>query len=152
MDEIKWIQRYFDLACHVATWSKDPTTKVGAIVVGRNRRDIALGYNGFPPGVVDTPERYADRPTKYVFTQHAERAVLDNARFDLQGATLITTMFPCVECAKSIAAKGIVHLVTPKMPKPLPGEPSWRDLLLHSLTILKECDIQVTFVDLLTKE
>ena len=115
-------QRYLKLASHVAEWSKDPSTKVGAVIVGGDRREIALGYNGFPPGIDDTPERLAHKETKYAMTQHAERNVLDNARFDLAGATLYVTMYPCNECAKSIVAKGIKRVVCPP---PLDREP-WR--------------------------
>lgn len=118
--EDRWLRRYLSLAFLVAGWSKDPSTKVGAVVVGVNTGEIAIGYNGFPPGVADTEERLNDKPTKYAMIQHAERNVLDNARFDLRGAMLVTTMFPCHECAKSIISRGIK---TVACPPPLEREP-----------------------------
>jgi dCMP deaminase len=147
-EKFKWDQRYMALARHLADWSKDPTTKVGAVAVGFDPRRIALGYNGFPPGVEDAFDRYANRQTKNIYSQHAERNVLDNAGFDLTGGTLVTTVFPCVECAKSIASKGISRVVTPPPPAALPGEPGWRDLLQHSLVIFEECGIEVTYLEL----
>src|ERR1051326_2813900 len=54
----KWDRRFLELAKHVSSWSKDPSTKVGAVIVDANRRVVATGYNGFPRGVEDTPERY----------------------------------------------------------------------------------------------
>src|SRR5271169_4441773 len=112
-DDRKWVARWFALAEHVATWSKDPCTKVGAVIVGRSRRQVALGYNGFPEGIADTEERLHDKETKLRLTLHAERNALDNAAFNLRGATLICTMFPCLECAKSIVGKGIERVVAP---------------------------------------
>lgn len=106
-----WDQRYMDLAKHVAGWSKDPSTKVGAVLVGTNRRHISLGYNGFPHGISDSLQRLNDRTTKLRLVQHAERNVLDQTTFDTQGATLIVTRFPCSECAKSIISKGIARVV-----------------------------------------
>jgi dCMP deaminase len=145
-DQNKWDERYMWLAFHVAGWSKDPTTQVGAVIVGLNPRQISLGYNGFPPGVMDDPGRYADRKLKNILSQHAERNAMDNATFELHGATLITTAFPCVECAKSIASKGIIRVVTPPPPDPLPGEPGWRDLLQYSQDIFDECCIEVKWI------
>lgn len=106
-----WNKRYMELADHVSTWSKDPSTKVGAVVVGKNRRNISLGYNGFVRGIADTDERLNDRPTKLKLIQHAERNVLDQTTFDMAGSTLIVTRFPCSECAKSIISKGIARVV-----------------------------------------
>lgn len=145
-NETKWRERYMGLARHIAQWSKDPTTKVGAVIVGEDRRDIAMGYNGFPRGVRDLEERYADRPTKYLFTQHAERNALDNAAFDCRGGTLITTMFPCVECAKSMVTKGIVCLISEPVPEPV-AFPSWRDTIPVALQIFEEAGVVLHFVE-----
>lgn len=106
-----WDLRYMALALHVAQWSKDPSTKVGAVLVGLDRRHIALGYNGFPEGIVDSPKRLNDRDTKLRLIQHAERNVLDQATFDTNGATIVVTRFPCSECAKSIISKKIARVV-----------------------------------------
>jgi len=145
--EYKWFKRWHALACHVAEWSKDPSTKVGAVIVGSNTRQLAVGYNGFPPLVRDIPERYRDKPTKYKYTQHAERNALDNAQFSCEDGTMVTTMFPCIECAKSIISKGIKCVVTPPIPEPLPnGEWSWRDDCPLSLEMFDEAGVRVVWV------
>jgi len=135
----KWIDRYMALARHVAQWSRDPSTQVGAIIVGKNRNQIALGYNGFPVGVTDTQERLNDREVKYHLIQHAERNVIDQAAFDLEGATLVTTQHPCHECAKSIVSKRIKRVICP----PAPQREPWRKSSEWAALILLEADVEL---------
>lgn len=106
-----WNQRFMELAQHVAGWSKDPSTQVGAVIVNDNKQVLGLGYNGFPRGVHDCAERYNNRETKLLFVAHAERNALDNAA-SVEGATLYSTLFPCTECAKGIIQRGIKTVVT----------------------------------------
>ena len=107
-----WDERFLSLADHVSQWSKDPRTKVGAVIVDQKKRVISLGYNGFPRGVEDTPERYDDRPTKHLFVAHAERNALDNSPMSVEGCTLYVPLMPCSECAKSIIQRGITRVVS----------------------------------------
>lgn len=111
-----WDKRFMDLADHVAKWSKDPSTKVGAIIVNQNKQILSIGYNGFPRGVEDRQWRYDDREMKYLFVAHAERNAIDNAFTDIRGSTLYTSLCPCNECAKSIIQKGIARVVTKPPP------------------------------------
>ena len=111
-----WNQRFMELAQHVAGWSKDPSTKVGAVIVNDNKQVLGLGYNGFPRGVHDCAERYNNRDMKLMYVAHAERNALDNAA-SVEGATLYSTLFPCTDCAKGIIQRGIRCVVTTK-----PGE------------------------------
>lgn len=111
----KWDLRYLDLAKHVAQWSKDPNTKVGAVAVGYMGQILAQGYNGFPRGILDTPDRLNDRPTKYKFVVHAEMNVIYNATYNgvsLNGARLYVYGLPiCSECAKGIIQVGIEEVI-----------------------------------------
>lgn len=107
-----WDRRFLDLAEHIAQWSKDPRTKVGAVIVDEKKRVVSVGYNGFPRGVDDTSARYEDRETKHLFVAHAERNALDNAPLMVDGCTLYVPLLPCNECAKSIIQKGITRVVT----------------------------------------
>jgi dCMP deaminase len=107
-----WDQRFLDLAEHIAQWSKDPRTKVGAVIVDEKKRVISVGYNGFPRGVDDNPSRYEDRTTKHLFVAHAERNALDNAPLMVDGCTLYVPLLPCNQCAISIIQKGITRVVT----------------------------------------
>ena len=138
-----WDTRFLQLAELIASWSKDPSTKVGAVLVGKDRREIAVGYNGFPARVPDTPEWLADRETKRLLIQHAERNALDNALFNLAGATLYCTMYPCNECAKSIVARGVNRVVTRP---PMPREP-WMSSSSAAAKIMSIAGLQVDVVD-----
>jgi dCMP deaminase len=107
----KWIKRYLDLATAVALWSKDPSTQVGAVIVGDNGQIVSQGYNGFPRGVLDSDERYNDRPLKYKLVVHAEMNAILNALYNgasVKGCTLFVHNLPvCNECAKAIIQSGI---------------------------------------------
>ena len=108
----KWSMRFMELAEHVAGWSKDPSTKVGCVIVDQQNRVVSLGFNGFPRGVRDIDLRYLDKDTKYLFVAHAERNALDNAPLSVEGCTLYSPLLPCNECAKSIIQKGIAKVVS----------------------------------------
>lgn len=108
----KWSERFMHLAEHVATWSKDPSTQVGCVIVDKQNRVVSLGFNGFPRGIKDLDNRYEDKETKYLFVAHAERNALDNAPLSVEGCTLYSPLLPCNECAKSIIQKGITKVVS----------------------------------------
>jgi dCMP deaminase len=109
----KWELRFLELAHHVATWSRDPSTKVGCVIVDQRNRVLGMGYNGFPRGVLDLPERYADRPTKLSLTVHSEPNAILNSSGELDGASLFCTLAPCGECAKLIIQAGIGMVFCP---------------------------------------
>lgn len=113
MTDSHWHTRFLDLARHVATWSKDPSTRVGAVIVRPDRTIASVGFNGFPRGVEDYPDRYADRPTKYQFVVHAEANAILNAHGSVAGCALYSTLFTCNECAKLILQAGISQVVAP---------------------------------------
>ena len=112
MTDNKWHYRFLDLAEHISQWSKDPRTKVGAVIVNSQKQVISLGYNGFPRGVLDFEERYEDRATKHLFVAHAERNALDSSPMRANGCIMYSTHFPCNECAKSIIQCGIAEVYT----------------------------------------
>ena len=138
----KWHKRFYDLAVHVATWSKDPSTKVGACIVNADNQVLSLGFNGFPRGIFDFAKRYEDKETKYLFVSHAERNALDNAFGDTRGATLYTTLFPCNECAKGIIQKGIKTVVTPQ-----PDKTRTHNHYDVTIRMMREAEIQVLFIE-----
>jgi dCMP deaminase len=102
---------FLGMAQYVASRSKDPSTKVGAVVVRPNRTVASVGYNGFPRGVCDDPARYSDRPTKYLMVCHAEQNALHSASDDVSGSTLYCTLHPCAQCAGSIIQRGVARVV-----------------------------------------
>jgi dCMP deaminase len=139
---VDWDRRFLELCDHVAQWSKDPRTKVGACVVDNRKRVVSMGYNGFPRGINDSQERYSDRDTKLLFVAHAERNALDNAPLMVDGYTLYSTLEPCFECTKSIIQKGITKVVTYGPPN-LDGRFKW-DI---TRTMLQEAGIPVVYVE-----
>jgi len=102
------------LAHHVAGWSKDPSTKVGA-VVSSGRKVLGLGYNGFPAGTRDDRSLYSDRSEKYPRVVHAEMNALlqSNRVLASEDMTLYATLFSCADCAGAAINFGIRRAVFP---------------------------------------
>lgn len=110
----EWDRRWLEDALHNAQRSKDPSTKVGCVVVGEDQTMIAQGWNGFPRGVPDDPALLADRESRLRLTIHAEKnAFLNAARLGvrLKGATLYVTAPPCAQCAAAAIQVGIARIV-----------------------------------------
>jgi len=112
-NELKWNKRYLDMAKVVASWSKDPSTQCGAVIVNADNEIVSVGFNGFPKGVADTESRLNNRELKYAITLHAERNAILFAKQSLKDCTLYT--FPmqcCSECAAMAIQAGIKRHVS----------------------------------------
>lgn len=107
----KWDDRFMEMAYLVSTWSKDPSTKVGAVIVDKDRRVISCGYNGAPKGVLE-PSGFS-REEKLNRTIHAEANALHFAG-DVRGCTVYVTAAPCAHCAGHMIQRGITKVVYPK--------------------------------------
>lgn len=110
----KWDLRFLELAKHISAWSKDPSTKVGCVVVGEDREIRSTGFNGFPRGISDDIERLEDRTQKYPLICHAEEnAIMHAARIgvSLKGSTAYVTWPPCSRCARSLIQAGVKEVV-----------------------------------------
>ena len=94
----------------VSMRSKDPSTKVGAVLVSEDNRIVGTGYNGFVKGSAETEEMW-ERPEKYKWVIHAELNCILHSVKSHKNTTIYTTMFPCVECSKAIVAAGIIQVV-----------------------------------------
>lgn len=111
----KWDWRFLALAEHVSRWSRDPSTKVGAVIADDQKRVVSLGFNGFPQGMGDHPERYENREVKYSRVVHAEINALIFARGVPAGATLYTfPLMPCDRCVVQLLQAGIRRFVAPQ--------------------------------------
>jgi dCMP deaminase len=108
---MEWVDYYFNICKTVALKSKDSSTKVGAVIVGKNKSILSAGYNGFPRGVDDDIKKRHDRPLKYCFTAHAEaNAIYQAARngICLNGTSIyIFGLPPCNTCTQAIIQSGI---------------------------------------------
>lgn len=112
----KWNVRFLRLAQHISTWSKDPSTKVGCVVVGPDREVRSTGFNGFPRGIEDTLSRLDDREQKYPLICHAEEnAIMHAARIgiSLKGCRAFVTWPPCTRCARSLIQAGVEEVLYP---------------------------------------
>ena len=108
----RWDHFWIDLAKVYASQSKDPSTKVGAIIA-KGKDLISAGYNGFPAGIGDD-HRLNDRELKYKLVVHAELNAVIRAGKDARGATLYSWPFPpCVHCMGAILSAGIARIVAP---------------------------------------
>ena len=143
----KWDRRFIELARFYATWSKDPSTKVGAHIVRPDRTPVSYGYNGFPRGVDDSDERYANRELKYKMVVHAEENAILNAldRDALRGAILYVTPFmPCARCAASIIQAGIAEVVS------IPTSPElaarWSEDIEITTTMFREARVTLRII------
>lgn len=112
----KWDVRFLELATHIASWSKDPSTQVGCVVVGPDREIRSTGFNGFPRGIEDTVDRLEDRQQKYPLICHAEEnAIMHSARIgiSLKGCRAYVTWPPCTRCARSLIQAGVEEVLYP---------------------------------------
>ncbi len=116
-----WDQRFLQMARNVASWSKDPSTKVGAVAV-RDRRMLVSGFNGLPTGVLDTDARLKDRDQRLKLTTHAEAncvAFAARAGICLNGATVyVWPLMTCSQCAALLIQAGIGKVVVPDYVEP----------------------------------
>ena len=117
-----------NVAKEVASWSKDPSKKIGCIAV-KDRRTIATGFNGFPRGISDMQERLEDRDLKYRYVVHAEMNCIYNASYhgvSLDGSTFYIYGLPvCSECAKGIIQVGAKRVVWKAIADEIPTR--WMD-------------------------
>lgn len=140
---LKWDRRFIELAKHIAQWSKDPSTKVGCVVVGPDREIRSTGFNGFPRGIEDSDERLGDRNLKYPLICHAEEnAIMHAARIgtSLKGCTAYVTWPPCTRCARSLVQSGVE---TVAYPADLEIPDRWRDDFDMSTTLFREAGVAI---------
>ena len=144
----KYDTRYLELAKHIAGWSKDPSTGVGAVAIGDKGQVLAQGYNGFPRGVLDSKERYDNKNIKYRYVVHAEMNCIYNAGYNgasLDGSTLFVYGLPvCNDCAKGIIQVGIERVVGPKNGMDVPEK--WKVSVLDTQRMFNEVGIKYDFI------
>lgn len=138
----EWDERFMALAQQVATWSKDPSCKVGAVVVSPDRRRFGVGYNGFPQGVHDAAYRLDDTGVRVDLTVHAEVNAVLNAGVAVRGWALYSTKAPCLECAKVIIQAGAARVVAPLMDT----ESKWFKSCALAVKYMHEAGVAVEFI------
>jgi dCMP deaminase len=147
----KWDRWFLGMAEYVSTASKDPSTKVGAVIVNHKREVVGTGYNGFPRGVNDDPERYADRPTKYKLVAHAELNACITAGHRAEFGTIY--VFPafgkpplCSSCCKAVIQSGITRVVGWEPTATSDVIARWADELEAAKLMCSEANVQMTML------
>lgn len=148
----RWDRYFLELAIHHSRMSKDPSTRVGSVIVGPDREILSAGFNGFPRGIADTGERLKDREMKLKLIVHAEmNAVLASARLGvrIKDCTLYLAATddtgavwggpPCTRCVVEIIQAGIREIVS-RPPKSTPSK--WYEDLVLSRSLLEEAGIK----------
>lgn len=130
---------FMSLARGISELSKDPSTKVGALIVDAEKRVVSMGYNGFPRGVDDDPVIYNDRARKYMRVLHAEENAVLFANRSLEGCTAYITMHPCSNCAARLIQVGIKRVVCPQ-----PDTARWRSSHMEAQWLFEEAGVAVT--------
>lgn len=147
----RWDQHFLNIATAHARMSKDPSTRVGAVIVGPDREIRSVGFNGFPRGIADTTHRLTDRDVKMKIIVHAEmNAILAAARVGIpvKGCTMFLTATdasgelwggpPCVRCTVEAIQAGIAEVVS----FPMRTTPSrWHGDLTFARDLLAEAGI-----------
>lgn len=135
----KWDHRFLRLASEVASWSKDTSTKVGAVIVRPDHTVASLGFNGFPRGIDDTPERLSDRDVRLALTVHAEINAILSSHVPVRGCTLYATLPCCDRCAAQIIQAGISRVIS------LPASPAqsarWGESFERARFMLSEAGV-----------
>lgn len=142
MTNSKWDERGLTLAEVIGSFSKDPSTKTGCVLMRPDHTIAGLGYNGFPRGVVDSDERLNDRPTKYAMVVHAEPNAILAAGKDARGCTAYVTPWPpCSACASLLIQAGIVRVVAPDATDE--QKERWGDSFKIASTMFSEAGVQL---------
>jgi len=138
----KWDKRYLEMAKMVASWSKDPSAKVGAVIV-RNNRVVSTGFNGFPSEVLDNDERLENKEQKLEMVVHAEENALIVAGRSAEGATIFVHGKPvCPRCAGSIIQAGIKRVVAERPERDTEKQGKWDKLGEISLEMFSEAGVK----------
>ncbi|MCE8012877.1 deoxycytidylate deaminase [Billgrantia desiderata] len=135
-----WDDFYLGMAAYMSCKSKDPSTRVGAVIVRPDRTHASSGFNGLPPGIADTAERLHNRELKYQLIRHAEANACALAREPLHGYTLyVWPLPPCAQCAAMLIAEGIKRVIAPSVP---PGS-RWLESAMLGREVLEEAGVAV---------
>lgn len=138
-----WDNHFLLEAYHAAGASKDPSSQVGAVIVGPDREPRSRGYNGPCRGEDDSNPAIFERPLKYELSEHAERNALYNAArigVPCRGCTMYATLDPCTDCARGIIQSGISELV---LHREAPRAPGWAASQGTALAMLERCGVKV---------
>jgi dCMP deaminase len=145
---MEWNEYFLGIAEQIKLKSKDQSTQIGAVVVGKDREILSTGYNSFPRGLDDNNPERQKRPVKYFYFEHAERNAIYNAArigVSLKGSTIyLTCGIPCADCARAIINAGIKTIYC-KEECTVKNKEMWEESKRIATEMLKECGVEVIF-------
>lgn len=117
-NNVSWDEMFILQAALIAQKSKDPSTKVGCVIVGDDNAILSMGFNGFARGVDESDPKRWKRPEKYNWVEHAERNAIYNAArhgINLHGARAYLNWEPkpCADCTRALIQAGIKEIIGP---------------------------------------
>lgn len=147
---MNWHDHFFNLVFEILKKSKDPSTKVGCVIVGPDHEIRSTGFNGFPRGVDEKIPARWERPEKYHWVEHAERNAIYNAArmgISLKGCTLYQPGLPCSDCARAIVQAGIIQVFSRGRPMPAKtAADKWNESQNFGQIILAEGGVAFTTI------
>jgi len=145
---MEWTEYFLGIAEQVKLKSKDESTQIGAVIVGKDKEILSTGYNSFPRGLDDNLPERQERPVKYFYFEHAERNAIYNAArvgIPLDGSTIyLTSGLPCADCGRAIINSGIKKVFC----KPIcttKNKEKWLESQDIAHRMLDECGVEVIF-------
>jgi dCMP deaminase len=145
---MNWTEYFLKIAEQIKLKSKDESTQIGAVIVGKDNEILSTGYNSFPRGLDDSKKERQERPEKYFWIEHAERnAVYNAARIgvSLKNSTIyLTSGVPCMDCARAIVNVGI-QIVWCKKVCTTKNKEKWEESQEKSIKLFNECNVMVYF-------
>ena len=140
----KWDIRFLRVAKETQSWSKDPSTQCGCVLV-KNKRILSVGYNGFPSNISDSLDRYQNREFKLAAIVHAEKNSLFNAAKNgstTEGCTAYVTWPPCSQCASALIQAGVSKVICPD---PYKAPERWKANFIIASSLLYEAGVTVIY-------
>jgi dCMP deaminase len=145
---MNWTEYFLNIAEQIKLKSKDESTQIGAVIVGKDNEILSTGYNSFPRGLDDSKQERQERPEKYFWIEHAERNSIYNAArigVSLKNSTIyLTSGVPCMDCARAIVNVGI-QIVWCKKVCTTKNKEKWEESQEKSIKLFNECNVMVYF-------
>jgi dCMP deaminase len=142
---VNWTEYFYNIAQQVKEKSKDNNTKIGALIVGKDKEIVSTGYNSFPRGIEDEKTKRQSKPEKYFWFEHAERNAIYNAArigVSTKGCTMyLTCGIPCADCARGIINAGISKIFI--MRDAGAQSKKWEDSAARSNEMFSEAGVKI---------
>lgn len=142
---MNWTEYFYNIAQQVKEKSKDNNTKIGAVIVGKDKEIVSTGYNSFPRGIEDEKTKRQSKPEKYFWFEHAERNAIYNAArigVSTKGCTMyLTCGIPCADCARGIINAGISKIFI--MRDAGAQSKKWEDSAARSNEMFSEAGVKI---------